>query len=143
MVEFVKGHGTKNDFVVLLDPSAELDLTPARVRALCDRRRGLGADGVLRAVPTHLAGEVHDQLDVAEWFMDYRNGDGSSAEMCGNGARVFSQVLMDRGLVKGDAFVLATRSGPRRGAGYRWRVCCRHGRARDPRRRCPVRGRGR
>jgi len=113
LVEFVKGHGTQNDFVVLLDPTSELDLTPARVRALCDRRRGMGADGVLRVVPTRLAGEVHAQHDVAEWFMDYRNADGSTAEMCGNGARVFSKVLLDRGLVAGESFTLATRGGPR------------------------------
>ena len=112
-MEFVKGHGTQNDFIVLLDAKAELDLTPARVRALCDRRRGLGADGVLRVVPTRLSGEVHDQEKAAEWFMDYRNADGSTAEMCGNGARVFSQVLVDRGLVAGESFTLATRGGPR------------------------------
>ena len=46
--EFIKGHGTQNDFVVLPDPDGELKLTDAHVRALCDRRRGLGADGVLR-----------------------------------------------------------------------------------------------
>src|ERR1051325_11571441 len=47
-VKFAKGHGTQNDFVVLPDPEGRLTLTPAAVAALCDRRRGLGADGVLR-----------------------------------------------------------------------------------------------
>ena len=112
-IPFVKGHGTQNNFVVLLDPDAELDLTPTRVRMLCDRRRGLGADGVLRAVPTRLVGEVHDQQNDAEWFMDYRNADGSTAEMCGNGARVFAQVLMEHGLVKEEEFRIATRGGTR------------------------------
>ncbi|HVQ87425.1 MAG TPA: diaminopimelate epimerase [Actinomycetes bacterium] len=111
--EFVKGHGTENDFVVLFDREAVVDLTPARVRALCDRHRGLGADGVLRVVPTELSGEVQNQRDTTEWFMDYRNADGSMAEMCGNGVRVFARVLADRGLETGSEFSIATRGGPR------------------------------
>lgn len=99
---FVKGHGTQNDFVVLLDPDETYGLTEAQVRALCDRRRGLGADGVLRAVP---AG--------SGWFMDYRNADGSVAEMCGNGARVFAVALRDAGLVTSDEFEIRTRGGTR------------------------------
>ncbi|MET0187993.1 MAG: diaminopimelate epimerase, partial [Pseudonocardia sediminis] len=99
-VAFTKGHGTQNDFVVLPDPDASLDLTAARVAALCDRRRGLGADGVLRVVRwAKLAGEpgVPDPEPGVEWFMDYRNADGSAAEMCGNGVRVFGRYLRDRG----------------------------------------------
>ena len=86
---FVKGHGTQNDFVVLLDADGVHGLSERQARALCDRRQGLGADGVLRAVPA----------DAGGWFMDYRNADGSLAEMCGNGARVFAVVLRDAGLV--------------------------------------------
>jgi diaminopimelate epimerase len=91
---FVKGHGTRNDFVVLpdLDGSVHADLEPHVVSALCDRRAGVGADGVLRV----LRGDVDGG---AEWFMDYRNADGSVSEMCGNGIRVFARYLADSGLV--------------------------------------------
>ncbi len=91
---FVKGHGTRNDFVVLpdLDGTVHGDLEPQVVAALCDRRAGIGADGVLRV----LRGDVDGG---AEWFMDYRNADGSVSEMCGNGIRVFARYLADTGLV--------------------------------------------
>ena len=87
--EFLKGHGTHNDFVLLPDHDGTVhgDLDPARVRALCDRRGGIGGDGVLRVV----RGE---EL----WFMDYRNADGSISEMCGNGVRVFGRHLVEEGL---------------------------------------------
>ncbi|MBP2334464.1 diaminopimelate epimerase [Saccharothrix coeruleofusca] len=102
-VEFLKGHGTENDFVVLPDPDGVLDLTEARVRALCDRRRGLGADGVLRVV----------RPDMGPWFMDYRNADGSIVEMCGNGVRVFARYLVEAGLVPTGEFEIGTRAGRR------------------------------
>jgi diaminopimelate epimerase len=112
-IEFVKGHGTENDFVLLPDPGGELELTQSRVRALCDRHRGLGADGVLRVVPgTHVpdtpAGSASD-----EWFMDYRNADGTFAEMCGNGVRVFARYLVEAGLVDRREFRIGSRCGPR------------------------------
>ena len=98
-IDFVKGHGTENDFLVLTDPDGELELTPTRVRALCDRRRGLGADGVLRVVRAGALGEaVPPGIDPDDWFMDYRNADGSVAEMCGNGVRVMAHHLHDAGL---------------------------------------------
>src|SRR5262249_55328536 len=100
-IPFLKGHGTENDFVVLPDLDAGLDLTEARVRALCDRRRGLGADGVLRVVRD------------GGWFMDYRNADGSVAEMCGNGGRRFARYLVESGLESAAEFVVGTRAGPR------------------------------
>jgi diaminopimelate epimerase len=102
-IPFVKGHGTENDFVVLPDPEGALDLTPARVAALCDRRRGLGADGVLRVVRSAALG-----TDGPEWFMDYRNADGSVAEMCGNGVRVFARYLQQSGWRGGE---VGTRAG--------------------------------
>jgi diaminopimelate epimerase len=102
-VEFLKGHGTENDFVLLPDADGVLDLTEARVRALCDRQRGLGADGVLRVV----------RPDLGPWFMDYRNADGSIAEMCGNGLRVFAHYLVDAGLMPAGEFVVGTRAGER------------------------------
>ena len=91
---YVKGHGTRNDFVVLpdLDGSVHGDLDRAVVVALCDRRGGLGADGVLRVMRGDLDGG-------ADWFMDYRNANGSVSEMCGNGVRVFARYLVDAGLV--------------------------------------------
>ena len=115
---FVKGHGTENDFVVLPDPDASVhgDLDPDLVRALCDRRAGIGGDGVLRAVRT----EAYDDPAAvaargsAEWFMDYRNADGSTSEMCGNGIRVFALHLADEGLVARDApLPIGTRAGVR------------------------------
>jgi diaminopimelate epimerase len=103
---FVKGHGTRNDFIVLpdLDGSIHRDLDPSVVVALCDRRSGIGADGVLRVLATD--GGVADGAGPglsgqgrAGWFMDYRNADGSTSEMCGNGARVFARYLQRAGLV--------------------------------------------
>ena len=88
---FVKGHGTRNDFVVLKDRSAMMRLTKADVRFLCDRRGGIGGDGVLRAVKAEHVPEWTGDPDL--WFMDYRNADGSIAEMCGNGLRVFVRAL--------------------------------------------------
>ena len=110
-MEFLKGHGTQNDFVLLPDVDGALDLTVARVRALCDRQQGLGADGVLRIVP---AARVPGLATDVEWFMDYRNADGSIAEMCGNGVRVFVRYLVEAGLAKPGEFSIATRAGDRR-----------------------------
>jgi diaminopimelate epimerase len=105
---FVKGHGTGNDFVVLpdLDGSVHGELDAAVVVALCDRRHGIGADGVLRVLPGRTA---------APWFMDYRNADGSLSQMCGNGVRVFARYLVEAGLVDPGALhgplVVGTRDG--------------------------------
>jgi diaminopimelate epimerase len=112
-MRFLKGHGTENDFVILPDPDGELDVSAALVAAICDRRAGIGADGVLRVVRTKLCSEVADQAAGAEWFMDYRNADGSIAEMCGNGTRVFARYLVDAGLAGGE-FGVATRGGLRK-----------------------------
>jgi diaminopimelate epimerase len=116
-VQFSKGHGTENDFVVLPDPDGRLDLTPARVAALCDRRRGLGADGVLRVVRwAALGADVQpspEPVPGVEWFMDYRNADGSVAEMCGNGVRVFARYLDHAGWLPGGETPVGTRAGVR------------------------------
>jgi len=147
-MHFAKGHGTENDFVILPDPDGELDLTPALVRRLCDRRSGIGADGVLRVVEIEVlaaaltesgpgafraGGEADDLLASAaatalaapataaeaasgltpQWFMDYRNADGSVAEMCGNGVRVFTRYLVEHGLAHGPEFAIETRGGIR------------------------------
>ena len=108
---FVKGHGTENDFVLLPDPDGELVLTPERVRRLCDRRIGLGADGVLRVVPTRLAAEAAGMADDAAWFMDHHNADGSPAEMCGNGIRLYAHYLVTTGLAEPGPMRIATRRG--------------------------------
>jgi diaminopimelate epimerase len=112
-VRFLKGHGTENDFVLLPDPDAALALTPALVRRLTDRRAGIGGDGVIRVVPTAAVEDVASQAGEAPWFMDYYNADGSVAEMCGNGARLFARYLVDSGLVPSRRFSIATRGGLR------------------------------
>lgn len=112
-IPFLKGHGTENDFVLLPDLDASLDLTAARVRALCDRRAGLGADGVLRVVRAKAVESRPADLDDGAWFMDYRNADGSIAEMCGNGVRVFARYLADTGLVTTGEFTVGSRAGAR------------------------------
>jgi diaminopimelate epimerase len=112
-VRLIKGHGTENDFLVLPDLDGEIDLTPAMVRALCDRHAGLGADGILRVVRSENDPEAKDMAADAPFFMDYRNADGSVAEMCGNGVRVFVRYLKRVCLVEEDAAV-ATRGGIRR-----------------------------
>ncbi|MEU1544364.1 diaminopimelate epimerase [Nocardia sp. NPDC005745] len=118
-MEFTKGHGTQNDFVVLPDQEADLALTAARVGALCDRRRGLGADGVLRVaragalLAAGVLTEIPEGIGADDWFMDYRNADGSIAEMCGNGVRVFAHYLNVSGLETRDSFVVGSRAGAR------------------------------
>lgn len=118
-MRFAKGHGTQNDFVVLPDLDATLDLTPEAVTALCDRRRGLGADGVLRVTTAGaaLAAGVFPALPegvaAGDWYMDYRNADGSIAQMCGNGVRVFTHYLRAAGLEHRDEFVVGSLAGPR------------------------------
>lgn len=116
---FAKGHGTQNDFVLLPDLDAGLALTAARVAALCDRRRGLGADGVLRittagaAVRAGVLERLPDGVGAGDWYMDYRNADGSIAQMCGNGVRVFAHYLRAAGLESRDEFVVGSLAGPR------------------------------
>ncbi|CAM3681124.1 diaminopimelate epimerase [Nocardiopsis rhodophaea] len=116
-MRFAKGHGTENDFVILPDPDGSLDLTRETVAALCDRRAGIGGDGVLRVVRTRALGEVLPESAASsascEWFMDYRNADGGIAEMCGNGVRVFARYLIESGLADGDSFGVGTRAGAR------------------------------
>ncbi len=105
-VPFVKGHGTENDFVLLPDPDGTLQVTAGQVRAVCDRHAGLGADGIIRVAP------VQPGSDAA-FVMDYRNADGSFAQMCGNGARVFARFLVDSGWVSPGGLRFSTRGGVR------------------------------
>jgi diaminopimelate epimerase len=99
-VRFVKGHGTENDFVVLPDAPP---LDPQTVRALCDRRAGIGGDGVLRL----------ERAVDGGFVMDYWNADGSVAEMCGNGIRVYARYLVDAGLAEPGTLAIGTRAGLR------------------------------
>ncbi|MBC7289838.1 MAG: diaminopimelate epimerase [Actinotalea sp.] len=114
----VKGHGTENDFLLVDDRADALDLLPQDVRALADRRAGLGADGVIRLAPSAGLPEGRACLaedDAAVWFMDYRNADGSVAEMCGNGVRVTALFAEQLGVWDGSGeLVLGTRAGVRR-----------------------------
>ncbi len=127
-VTFTKGHGTGNDFILVADAEGALELAADDVAAACDRHRGIGADGFIRAVPSSLLPEgrslLQDNPD-AEWFMDYRNADGSVSEMCGNGVRVFTHFLIERGLLTledGAVAAIGTRNGTktveRSGDGY-------------------------
>lgn len=116
-ISFVKGQGTGNDFVLIHDPAGQMDLSDDEIRSICDRHFGIGADGVIIATKTRSSGEVKHLLEeepAAEWFMDYRNADGSKGEMCGNGARVFARYLLDSGyaaLTDGSTLPIATRAG--------------------------------
>ncbi|MEU3254378.1 diaminopimelate epimerase [Streptomyces sp. NPDC006997] len=110
-IAFLKGHGTENDFVIVPDPENTVDLPPAAVAALCDRRAGIGGDGLLHVVRSAAHPEAREMAAEAEWFMDYRNGDGSVAEMCGNGVRVFARYLQHAGQVTEGDLAVATRGG--------------------------------
>ncbi len=116
---FTKGHGTGNDFVLYADPDGNAPLTAEQITAICDRHFGVGADGVIRAVRSKnidVGSAALDEDENAEWFMDYHNADGSIAEMCGNGIRVFVRYLIDQGLAElksGDTLAIGTRAGVR------------------------------
>ena len=120
-LQFTKMHATGNDFVVFSDPAGQRDVTAEQTAALCDRHLGVGGDGLIRAVRTvaleagsQIATAGHESHDAdAEWFMDYRNGDGSIAEMCGNGVRAFAHYLLLEGLAQmpSSGLHIATRAG--------------------------------
>ena len=116
---FAKGQGTQNDFVILPDLNAQIVLSAARVAALCDRRRGLGADGVLRVttagavVQAGVLDRLPDGVRAGDWYLDYRNADGSTALMCGNGVRVFAHYLRVFGFESRDEFVIGSLAGPK------------------------------
>ena len=115
-IPFTKGHGTGNDFVIVADPDGALDLSDDQIAVLCDRRFGIGGDGVLRVVRCTAIDEGAAAAAAgAEWFMDYRNADGSKAEMCGNGIRVYLHYLLEAGLTQleeGGSVLIGTRNGP-------------------------------
>ena len=94
------GHGTHNDFVLVFDPPDEHSITTSQTAAICDRENGIGADGLIRIIKRN-----------EKWFMDYRNADGSIAEMCGNGIRVMARYLVERGHQPEGIFAIDTRDG--------------------------------
>jgi diaminopimelate epimerase len=116
-IAFTKGHGTGNDFVLVLDADGELALSSKQIAKICDRRFGIGADGFIRVVKSSQIPEGKDILasePAAFWFMDYYNADGSPAEMCGNGVRVFARYLLEKGLATiegGSTLAVGTRAG--------------------------------
>ncbi|WP_370454459.1 diaminopimelate epimerase [Homoserinibacter sp. GY 40078] len=118
-IAFTKGQGTGNDFVLFADPDGEIELDADQLAGLADRRFGVGGDGVIRAVrssrlPEGAAALAEDPGAV--WFMDYHNADGSPAEMCGNGIRVFGAFLLAEGLLSlevGESIPIGTRGGVR------------------------------
>lgn len=116
-LRFSKGHGTGNDFVLIADADDDRPISAAQVAQICDRHKGIGADGLIRAVKSHHFPEGQQVLEenpAAIWFMDYRNGDGSVSEMCGNGVRVFVHFLLEQGLVslqQGESLQIGTRAG--------------------------------
>jgi diaminopimelate epimerase len=119
ILQFTKGHGTGNDFVLFFDPTGEINLTQQQIAKLCDRHFGIGADGVIRVIRSEVLEAGHNLLTEApeaEWFMDYYNADGSIAEMCGNGTRVFARYLTEKGHVSlkdGETLSIGTRAGVR------------------------------
>lgn len=118
-VTLTKGHGAGNDFVMVPDLAGQRAISEQTVAAICDRHLGVGADGLIRVVRTVHVPEMADVAAAhpeAEWFMDYRNADGSVAQMCGNGVRVFVHYLRIQGLidlVSGEEVAVATRGGVR------------------------------
>jgi diaminopimelate epimerase len=95
------GHGTHNDFLVFFDPEDQLLISQPQVAAMCNRTTGIGADGIIRIVKN----------ENNQWFMDYRNADGSIAEMCGNGIRVMARYLVEKGHQREGIFAIDTRAG--------------------------------
>ncbi len=115
-----KAHATGNDFVVYADPDGEYEPTADEVRYLCDRHFGIGGDGLIRLAHPQAVSDLSDaqvadcKANGAEWFMDYRNADGSLAEMCGNGTRAITLFAQRQGLADrpgGRPFRLGTRAG--------------------------------
>ena len=115
-IQFSKGHGTGNDFVLVEDFDNSLNLTEQQISLICNRNFGIGSDGIIFVVKTEHSemSSLLQQEPDCEWFMDYRNADGSKAEMCGNGIRVFARYLIENNLASipaGGTLPVATRDG--------------------------------
>ena len=110
---FVKGHGTSNDFILYNNENCTISLTSNQIVDLCNRRSGVGADGIIGAVRCEFIAIPGINHGDATWFMDHQNADASYAEMCGNGARVFARYLVANGLETEKKFSISTRGGVR------------------------------
>ena len=99
-IQAAYGHGTHNDFVLVYDPTGDLSISSAETARICNRETGIGADGLIRIVKRD-----------DKWLMDYRNADGSLAEMCGNGIRVMAKYLIENNLQAPGIFPIDTRDG--------------------------------
>lgn len=104
-VPFRKGHGTGNDFIVV-NGLGGVVVSESNARALCDRHKGIGADGILR-----VAKAADFDVTDANYFMDFRNADGSIGATCGNGLRVFSRYLVEADLEGRGTFKVGTLAG--------------------------------
>jgi diaminopimelate epimerase len=115
-LRFAKYHGTGNDFVMVEDRDDRIALTPDLIAALCDRRFGVGADGLIRVTGSDgaAAAGLQDQVASADLFMDYYNADGATAEMCGNGIRCVAKLAFEGGLTDRTQLAVATRGGLKR-----------------------------
>jgi len=103
-MQLTKHHGLGNDFLVLADPAGTSPVTPQLARSACDRRRGIGADGLLRLAPGAHGTQVSMQL---------RNADGSTAEMSGNGIACLVQAALLADVARGPEVTVWTEAGPR------------------------------
>ena len=102
--EFVRGHGLGNDYLVVDGERFGIELTPARIVAICDRHTGVGSDGILERVPTPAG------FDAA---VRIYNPDGSEAEKSGNGTRIFAKFCFDHGYAPADVPLrMHTLGGP-------------------------------
>ena len=115
---YKRQHATGNDFVVYLDKTGDFEPTADEIRFLCDRHFGIGGDGLIRLTKPEFVSDLSDeqimavQAGDAEWFMDYRNADGSLAEMCGNGTRAITLFAQREGVADStEPFRLGTRAG--------------------------------
>ncbi|MHB8840461.1 MAG: diaminopimelate epimerase [Candidatus Aquicultor sp.] len=100
-MNFTKYEGIGNDFIIINNLDAAISLTREQIARLCDRNFGIGSDGLIFARPS----------DVADFFMDFYNSDGSIAEMCGNGIRCYAKYLFDEGITDKRTIAIETRAG--------------------------------
>lgn len=107
-IDFIKMQGAGNDFILVQHPKEREMQIDTLARRICDRRFGVGADGLMSA-----------SLDHGKVYMRYVNADGSMAAVCGNGLRCFAKYAAENGMVQGDEFEVATDAGPKQAKVFR------------------------